>query len=1142
MRRGRLQCRPASASSVRKYGFSSEKPFGKLLAQTCKRLVLGVFSFFCYLFFLFSPLSKEKEKDFLYICKFDARRMEFPRPSKEGSRSLPQRTKQQNMRNYKLWNNIIGWAVWLIASIVFIGTAERAASWWDCGEYISSASQLMVGHPPGAPTFQLLGAIASIFAFGDPAKVGFMVNCMSALCSSFTILFLFWSITMLARKLVFRFNYTTHDAKTKRRILLPDAPDASSWIPSLAQSILIFGSGIVGALAYTFSDSFWFSAVEGEVYAMSSFFTAVTFWAILRWETVADQPHNLRWIILIAFMIGLAIGVHLLNLLVIPAIVFVIYYKKFQPSRKRFWISILLSVLILGLTLWVIIPWTVKLAGYIELFCVNSLGMPFNIGTILFFLILIAALVFGLRYAQKHQRVILHTSLLCLCFLLIGYSTFITLVIRANANVPLNQGEVKNAISLLSYLNRDQYGSTPLVYGQFYNAQLIEVEEANPQYVRDDSTGRYEQAGYSSQKLTYDPDHCGLFPRMWSSMQSGGRPCVTYNKIWSGHDGNERPSLGENLRYLWKYQLGWMYGRYFMWNFVGRQNDIMGRGYNTDGSIDVLHGNWISGIKFIDEMRLGPQDNLPRYLKENPARNTFYFLPLILGLIGLFVQSRYDNRNSFIVFLLFFMTGLAIVLYLNQPSTEPRERDYAVVGSFYAFAIWIGLGVAGLSHALNKWLKKKPETVKAVTYTCLSVVCLLAVPTLMAQQGWDDHDRSHRTSARDFGRNNLESCEPNAILVSDGDNDTYPLWYNLYVEKVRPDVRLVNSMLAHSSWHIQPLFRKIYESEPFNLSISSKNYGGGKNEHVYIQDQISSSLEAKDVLDFINSDNPQSKLRAMDGHTISFSPGRHLKLTIDKERMRASGLYTEEEIARTPDVLRWDLSGDGLSKSDLILLDLVANNLYDRPIYFVSPYSHNSFLPAMEQSQVEGMVYRFVPFKNDNRFALGGGSNGIDTKRTFDLLVNKFSWGEINSGKEKLDPETRAWSEQARHQYATLAMGLIAENKTDSAIIALDKGLYFFPDQVLEYTQHTLLYADAYFRCGAKEKGEAILNSVADNYIQRLMYYNSFRRPKFQRGLRGEIQETINTLGSTYYIAQQYGIKEVADKLSLVFDQHGIQR
>lgn len=387
----------------------------------------------------------------------------------------------------------------------------------------------------------------------------------------------------------------------------------------------------------------------------------------------------------------------------------------------------------------------------------------------------------------------------------------------------------------------------------------------------------------------------------------------------------------------------------------------------------------------------------------------------------------------------------------------------------------------------------------------------------------------------------MESCKPGAILISDGDNDTYPLWYNLYVERTRTDVRLINSMLAHSSWHIQPLFRKVYESEPFNLSISPENYGGGKNEHVYVQDQITSSLEVKDVLDFINSDNPQTKLHPMRGEAISFIPGRHLKLTIDKEKMRASGLYSEDEIARTPDMLRWDLPSDGLSKSDLILLDLIANNLYDRPIYFISPYSHNSFLPSLEYSQVEGMVYRFVPFKNDNRFALGAGSNGISTGRTFDLLVNKFNWGEINSGKQKLDPETRAWSEQARHQYATLAMGLLAENKPDSAVQALDKGLYFFPDEVLEYNEHTLLYAEAYFRCGEKEKGLEILNKVADNYIQRLQYYTSFSRPRFQRGLQQEIQETVNVLGSTYYIANQNNANEITDRLELFFEQQGIQ-
>ena len=1045
------------------------------------------------------------------------------------------------MGKYKLWNNLIGWTVWLVATCVFIGTAERAASWWDCGEYISSASQLMVGHPPGAPTFQLLGAIASIFAFGDPAKVGFMVNCMSALCSSFTILFLYWSITMLARKLVFRFNYTERDAKTKERRLAKDAPEYASWVPGLAQSILIFGSGIVGALAYTFSDSFWFSAVEGEVYAMSSFFTAVTFWAILKWEAVADQPHNLRWIILIAFMIGLAIGVHLLNLLVIPAIVFVIYYKKFKTSRKGFWLSILLSVVILGATLWVVIPWTVKLAGYFELFCVNTLHLPFNVGTIFYFALLIAALILGLRYAHKKQHVVLHTSLLCLCFLLIGYSTFLTLVIRASANVPLNQGEVKNAISLLSYLNRDQYGKAPLLYGQFYNAQVIDIENANLQYVRNDSTGRYEEAGYSSQELTYDPAHCGLFPRIWNSMQNGGRPCVTYNKIWSGHDGPDRPTLGQNLRYLFKYQIGWMYGRYFMWNFVGRQNDIMGRGYNEDGSLDVLHGNWISGIDFIDEMRLGPQDNLPRYLKENPSRNTFYFLPLILGLIGLVYHSRYDNRNSFIVFLLFFMTGLAIILYLNQPSTEPRERDYASAGSFYAFAVWIGLGVAGIGQALKKVLEKRPETVKAAAYAGVSVLCILCVPVLMGQQGWDDHDRSRRTSARDFARNNLESCQPNAILISDGDNDTYPLWYCQYVEKIRPDVRLVNSMLAHSSWHIQPLFRQIYESKPFRHSVSAANYGGGKNEHVFIQNQIPGPVELSSALDFINLDDPRAKLASMSGDLLSYIPTNRLKLSLDKEKMRASGCYTEEEIARTPASLTWTINDDQLSKSQLIMLDILANNWQDRPIYFISPYSHNKYMPALAQAQIEGMLFRFVPFSNPNRQALGGQSNGIDTRRSYDLLVNKFSWGEIHTGEVKLDPETRAWSEQARHQYATLATALIAEGKKDSAVQVVDKGLYFFPDKALEYSHHTLLYADAYFQCGQREKALEVLESVTENYSQRLQYYYSFRRPKHQRGLREEMQQAVSTLGTSYYMALQYNEKQIAEKIAGTLNQYDVQ-
>ncbi len=1042
------------------------------------------------------------------------------------------------MRTYKFWNNLIGWLVWAVATAVFVGTAERAGSWWDCGEYISTASKLMVGHPPGAPTFQLVGCLFGLLAFGDPAKIGFMVNVMSALCSSFTILFLYWSITMLCRKLVYAFTFSVK-TKGRRMEKSPDAPDYGTWRPDWAQCILIFASGIVGALAYTFSDSFWFSAVEGEVYAMSSFFTAVTFWCILKWEAVADQPHNLRWLVLIAFMIGLAIGVHLLNLLVIPAIVFVVYYKKYKPTRKRFWISLLLSFALLGLTLWVVIPWTVKLAGYFELFFVNSLHLPFNVGTVFFFVLLAAGLVYGLWYAYKKQRVVLHTAFLCLCFLLIGYSTFLILVIRANANVPLNQGEVKNAISLLSYLNRDQYGSVPLIYGQYYNARLTGVDPANPQYVRDDSTGRYEQAGYSSQKLTYDPAYCGLFPRIHSNMESGGRPCVTYNKIWSGTDGTHRPTLAENLRFLWKYQMGWMYGRYFMWNFVGRQNDIMGRGFNPDGTVDVLHGNWISGIKFIDEMRLGPQDDLPRELAENPARNTFFFLPLILGLIGLYFHWRYAPKDTFVVFLLFFMTGLAIILYLNQPSTEPRERDYASVGSFYAFAIWIGLGVAGIGQALNARLKNRKQAVKGIAYAATGVVCLLAVPVLMGQQGWDDHDRSHRTSARDFGRNMMLSCPPDAILVSDGDNDTYPMWYCQHVEGIRPDIRLVNSILANSSWLIQPLYSKVYESEPFEFTLDARNYGGGKNEGVYIENRIPQTIELKQLLSFVNSDNPSTKLTDPSGEKFSFFPSSSVKMTIDKDKMRQGTAFTQEEIDRMPDQLVWKLNGRNITKSQLVLMDVIANNLENRPVCFVSPYGHQDYIPGLAQSQIEGMVYRFVPFRNDNRFALDSRGNGINTDKTYDLLVNQFEWGQINSGKSKLDPETRSWTEQARHQYATLAMALIAERKLDSAVKALDKGLYFFPDEVFAYNRNTLVYAQAYALCGESEKASDILRRVAESYEHSLRYYMKFPA-KYRRSLQSETQEAVDVLGSVKYLADAYGLKEASDWVSEVFRAYNI--
>ena len=1022
------------------------------------------------------------------------------------------------MKSYRLQNNLIGWFVWIIATMVFVSTAERSGSWWDCGEYIATSTKLMVGHPPGAPTFQLLGAIAALFVGRDPAQMGHAVNILSALCSSFTILFLFWTITMIAKMLLLTV-YRTKDAA-----FAGIAP--KTFEPTALARILIFGAGLVGALAYTFSDSFWFSAVEGEVYAMSSFFTAITFWTILKWESHADEPHHLRWIIFIAFLIGLAIGVHLLNLLVIPACVFIVYYKKFEPSRKGFWYSLLLSVVLLAGILWGIVPWTVKLAGYTELFFVNVLRLPFNSGTFFYLAAVTGLLVWGLVYSTRKRKVMLNTVLLCLSFMLIGYSTFITLVVRANADVPINQGENKDAISLLAYLNRDQYGSTPLVYGQYFNAPVRAVEPQNPQYKRDEESRRYVQAGYSSQKITYDPAFCGLFPRIWSSMESGGRPCVTYNKIWSGCTGDKRPTLGENIRFFVRYQLNWMYFRYFMWNFVGRQNDLMGRCYNPDGSRDVFQGNWLSGVGFIDEMRLGPQDNLPDYLAKNPARNTFFFLPLLLGLAGLWFQYRHDRRNCFVVFLLFFMTGIAIAVYLNQPSTEPRERDYAFAGSFYAFAIWIGLGVTALGYWLTQRLKK--PAARCAVAAGVTALCLVAVPGVMAQQGWDDHNRGQQTAARDFARNMLESCEPNAVLICDGDNDTFPLWYCQQVEGIRTDVRVINSMLAHSSWLIQPLYRRAYESAPLKFSLPHQAYESGMNDAVFVQDQLQTAYPLQSLLKFVADTDRKTQVRAMSGEWYNFIPTKTVFIEKpDSAYLASTGLYTPEQIAAIPDRLTWRLDKDNLTKSNLVILDIVANNLWDRPIYCTSPYAHQSYLP-MGQAQMEGTLYRWVPYTNYRTKAVSGERlNGMATDRSNRLLVEEFDWGSIPNDLA-LDPETRTWSRQARQQYSLVASALAQEGRRDEAVAALDKGLEFFPDSVLGFDTDMIRYLSLYFAFGENEKGEALGQRLLEIFDRRLRYVEAFP-PRFRRSVEAEKQECLQIIRHIRDFANAYQAPALAN-------------
>ncbi len=725
------------------------------------------------------------------------------------------------MKNYKLINNIAGWLIFLIATITYMLTIEPTTSFWDCGEFIATAYKLEVGHPPGAPLFMIFARFFSLFA-GDTANVAVLINAMSALASSFTILFLFWTITHLGKKIV---------TKTGEM--------------SSGKILAIMGSGVVGALAYTFSDSFWFSATEGEVYATSSLFTAIVFWAILKWENVAHEKYANRWIILIAYLMGLSIGIHLLNLLAIPAIVFVYYFKKYPVTKKGIIYSALIAVIILGVIMYGIIPGIIVVATWFELLFVNSFGLPFNSGVLFYILSLIGLIIWGLHYTSKKKKVVMNTIILGFTVILIGYSSFTMIVIRSLANPPMDENNPENVFALLSYLNREQYGDRPLVSGQYFNAPITNQTEGKATYIQKD--GKYV---ISDRKpvYEYDDEYTTVFPRMWSPQKNHVDAYMSWGgikeknmfelkldangEIVTNREGNavydrtkqkKAPSFGQNLKFFFTYQIGHMYFRYFMWNFAGRQNDIQGHG-------DILKGNWISGIPFIDEARLGPQDNLPKSMTNAKAKNTYFMLPFLLGLIGLLFQAKYSSRGFIIVLLLFFFTGIAIVIYLNQYPYQPRERDYAYSGSFYAFAIWIGLGVMGLYHLMSK---KIPAIVSASLAT---IVTLFAVPVLMANQNWDDHSRANRYTARDFAHNYLETCAPNAIIFTNGDNDTFPLWYAQEVEGIRTDVRVVNLSLLNTDWYIDQMKRKAYDSDAVPFSLTHDQYLQGSRDIVYLME------------------------------------------------------------------------------------------------------------------------------------------------------------------------------------------------------------------------------------------------------------------------------------------------------------------
>jgi hypothetical protein len=1066
-------------------------------------------------------------------------------------------------KTQKRINNLIGLIIGIVASAVYIMTAEPTVSWWDCGEYIATTSKLLIGHPPGAPTFQILGRIATLFAGGDVTKMAFCVNCLSAICSGMTIMLLYFSIVRLARKLVAKWG----ELNTPR-------------------FIAVLGTALVGALTYTFTDTFWFSAVEGEVYAMSSFFTALVFWCILKWDEEYEHPkENVnpnRWIVLIAYLVGLSIGVHLLNLLTLPAIGLIIYYrlspkatgmgavlafallsfafgiicsplwmlliwlfvttpllilcgKRGALSSKAEWgvtLSLLISVALLGLILWGIVPQLVNLAGKFDLFFVNTLHMPFNSGVIFFFLLVAALIGWAMWYGHKRNKPVYTISAFSLMMLIIGYSTFMTLVIRSNANPTIDENSPEDAVSLLSYLNREQYGSNPLVYGQSYNTRVIGSKDGSPVYYRNEETKRYEVSNPRKGDIPeYDPKGCMFFPRMWSpEKQSQYIDWLNnrYNSDSQSDKDNRRslargnlPTWQQNLKFFHTYQLGYMYWRYFMWNFSGRQNDLQGHG-------DYQNGNWITGIGAIDNPMVGNLKDMPSAM-ERPGHNKYYLLPLLLGLVGLIFQTKQDSKHSFVVFMLFVMTGLAIAIYLNMYAFQPRERDYAFAASFYAFAMWVGFGVLGIYRLFEKLQSKSAQTAGAVLVT---LICIGLVPCVMAKENWHDHDRSDRYTALAIAKNYLDSCEPNAILFTLGDNDTFPLWYAQEVEGYRTDVRVCNLMLLSTSWYVDQMKRKAYESDPLPISMTWDQYKDGTRDVLYLEPANNQYVDLKAVMDYVKSstfDN-ERHLMLLNQKNGYRSNGRPIpgsfSLPVNKAKVLANGTVAEKDSALVVDRLMWNLKTNAvnpLTKAYIVMMDILVNNNWERPIYYAATAGSEAYLGLEDYFQLEGLAYRLVPIRTNSRsYDIGR----INSDILYDKLMNVFDdhsrvdrvnhpdaaqkeaypylWGGFNDPKLYHSEDNTRLAPLMRRLYSRLASQLIAEGEKDKALKVLTHGNEVLPDcnfpyvsvmsYIYGYTHSCMTYMEDFFRIGtdaANKEGMKMANQIWDDQVALFNWYNN---------------------------------------------------
>ncbi|HET6256056.1 MAG TPA: DUF2723 domain-containing protein [Puia sp.] len=963
--------------------------------------------------------------------------------------------------NFKKVNNISGWIVCAIACTVFILTREATVSFWDCGEFIPCAYRLEISHPPGAPLFILLGRLFIILFSGniDAATANphaaVQVNLLSAMSSGFTILFLFWTTTRLAKKLMVK----------------KDEP------VSLEKTIAIIGAGAVGALAFTFSDSFWFSAVEGIVFGVSPLFISLAFWAIGKWDEQADEPHADRWIVLIAYIIGLSIGVHLLSLLAIPAVVMTYYFRRFSYSRRGMILAFLFACVLTGVVQILVIQYSIKLMGWLELLFVNSFGMPFNSGCYFFVLLLAAGIVLGLRWAIRKKKHAVELAIFSFAFILIGYSSYAVIMIRANASPAVNMQNVNNPIDLVAYLDRDQYGEWPILRGADFTAHPIGYKDAGNLYDKDLHDGKYDVVG---KKISYDYDPADIhwFPRIWDVDNQQGH--VDYYKSYLGIDGTEPPSVADNIHWLWGYQFNWMYWRYFMWNFAGRQNDLQGTGNPRDG-------NWISGIGPIDNLRLGDQSQLPDSLQHNKAHATLFFLPLILGLLGLGYQWKRRKTDALVVFLLYFFTGIAIILYLNQAGPQPRERDYSLVGSFYAFSIYIGLGVL---YVVDLFRRKLPGNRAAIL---ASVLCLAAVPLLMACQEWTAHDRHRKTLARAIANDHLESCAPQSILFTVADNDTYPLWYAQEVENMRSDVRVVITTLLGTEWMIDQLKTKVNESDPLPFSWSHDKYAGDTRNDIPYNDRSpfpkDSSMNLQAAMAFMGSDS--TRVPSQTEQMINYMPTKNFYLPVDRSAVLANGTVAAADSARIPDRISFVFPGNELLKGDMAELNIIAANNWKRPIYFTYP-PYNIGLG--EYVVNEGLAYRLTPIRQQDR------NGGVDTKNMFATLMNKFKFGGGEKPNVYFDENGRRELLSIRGAYATIGAALASEGQKDSALRVLTYGYKMIDPTTLPYGMvssgnmeniASLQYADALYQAGDTKTAALIANAVIRDCRQQLAYYQS---------------------------------------------------